>query len=139
VGTGSRTPSGGSILCLERASGDTVWAAGPDVDAMIAAFGPEDVEAAGFSCQGFRQGDVDGDGQDELVVRFCHGLHYPSCVCVIEADGSRVAQYANRGHLTGFVVQDVDADGTGPLDPAWLRSWLDGGSRFASGRAVPAD
>jgi hypothetical protein len=111
VGTGSATPDGGRLLCLERATGDTGWSVGPDVDEVVRAFGPEIVGAAGFAAGGMEPADVDGDGQTELVVRFVHGLYYPCCLCLVDRDGNLLRQYANRGHFDGFLVEDVDADG----------------------------
>ena len=111
MGTGSNTPDGGRLFCLERATGDTVWSAGPDVEAVTRAFGPEIVGAASFSCSRFEAADIDGDGDNELVVRFVHGLYYPCCICLIDRDGNLISQYANKGHLTDFLVEDLDSDG----------------------------
>jgi len=111
MGTGSATPDGGRLICLERATGDTVWSVGPDVEAVVRAFGPEIVGAAGFSTSRFEPMDMDGDGEYEMVIRFIHGLYYPCCICLIDRDGNLLRQYANKGHLIDFLVEDIDADG----------------------------
>ena len=112
VGLGSQTSDGGRLLCLERATGDTLWTMAPDIDEVVAAFGEEIVLAAGFSCNHLTPIDWDGDGTTELVVHFVHGLYYPAVVCVIDAEGRRLGQYANKGHLYGWLVVDLDRDGS---------------------------
>lgn len=111
VGLGAKSPEGGKVLCLERATGDTVWTVGPDVDAILRAFGPEIVGAANFSATLPRCGDFNGDGEPELVVRFVHGLYYPCAMVRIDRDGRRVAQYVNKGHVADYDVMDYDEDG----------------------------
>lgn len=111
VGTGSNTSNGGRLLCLDRASGDTIWSVEPDLRVLIEAFGADVVGAAGFSCSVFKPADVDGDGVPELIVRFVHGLYFPSCLCLVDKEGKRLAQYANKGHLRDFIAEDLDGDG----------------------------
>lgn len=111
VGLGVETPDGGSLLCLERASGDTLWSVRPDMDALIRAFGEDDVLAANMGCHRLLNGDMDGDGTPEAVVLFIHGMLYPAAVCVVDAHGRRLSQYANKGHLNDLVVIDLDGDG----------------------------
>ncbi len=111
VGLGSKSPDGGRLLCLERATGDTIWSVGPDIEAVVRAFGPEIVNAANFSARGLKTANLDGDGTPDLVVNFMHGPYYPSVLAWIDRDGNRVAQYANKGHLTDYTVVDCDGDG----------------------------
>ena len=111
VGTGSQTPDGGKLLCLEKATGDTLWSVTPDDQALVEAFGPEIVGDATFSCSLFREADVNGDGVPELVVRFVHGLYYPCCLCLVDRNGQVLAQYTHRGHLRDFLAIDLDVDG----------------------------
>jgi len=111
LGLGSETTAGGRLLCIDRASGDTLWSAGPDIAAMVDAFGAETVQAANFNCADLRPVDLDGDGVEEVAVRFIHGLLYPAAICVIDRDGRRRSQYANRGHISSLLVVDLDGDG----------------------------
>ncbi|MCP4572699.1 MAG: helix-turn-helix domain-containing protein [bacterium] len=111
VGLGSKSLAGGRLLCLKRATGDTLWSVGPDVDAIRRAFGSEIVDAANFSVSRCASGDFDGDGEPDLVVNFTHGFYYPGVLVWIDRDGRRLGQYANKGHIYGMVVFDNDDDG----------------------------
>lgn len=111
VGLGSATSDGGRLLSLERATGDTLWVLEPDLEEVVAAFGAPDVRAANFRCTDFTPLDTDGDGQLEIAVRFTHGLYYPSVLCLVDRVGHRLGQYANKGHLYGLQVVDLEQDG----------------------------
>lgn len=111
VGLGSKSPAGGRVLCLERTTGDTVWSVGPDVDAVVRAFGPADVYAANFRATIPRTANLDGDGTPDLVIRFIHGLYYPCVMAWIDQSGRLVAQYANKGHVADYKVIDCNGDG----------------------------
>lgn len=107
----NRSPDGGRLLCLERASGDTVWSVEPDIAAIERAFGPEDLRGANFSATRAAILDVDGDGEDELAVRFTHGRFYPCALLLIDRDGNVLGQYASKGHVLRMLVTDLDNDG----------------------------
>ncbi len=111
VSLGRRAPGSGSLLCLNRASGDTIWSIAPDIAAVVRAFGAEDVMASKFSCRKLLVADLDGDGDPEIIAPFSHGKYYPFLLCTVRSDGTLRAQYAHKGHLYGFVVDDYDADG----------------------------
>lgn len=111
VGLGSQTPDGGQLLCLERASGDTLWTLRPDVAAMVRAFGEADVLAAPFNCCRPAVADLDGDGRKELIVQFVHGRYYPNAICAVDETGRLLGQYAHKGHLSDWAVCDLDGDG----------------------------
>lgn len=112
VGTNRRAEGGGSLLCLERATGDTAWTVKPDLDALLKAFGREDVMAAQFSCSpASTVANLDGDDTPEFVTGFMHGKYYPFAICIVEADGSVRGQYSHKGHLNTFLVTDLDQDG----------------------------
>lgn len=111
VGTSHAAPEGGRLLCLERASGDTVWAVEPDIPAVVRAFGPEHVMSARFTCQRPQVADLDGDGLPEVIAPFVHGKYFPHAICVVNDDGLLRAQYANKGHVYDIEVVDLDGDG----------------------------
>ncbi len=111
VGLGSETPSGGRLLNLNRANGDTIWSVGPDIPAIVRAFGQEDVLATNFQCSKVLQIELDGDPSTELAVIFTHGRLYPLALCAVDDDGRRLSQYANKGHLGDFLITDLDEDG----------------------------
>jgi len=111
IGTNRECADGGRAYCLARASGDTVWSVGPDLDAMFRALDRDDVLAAGFSCKLGRIADLDGDNDPEFVVGFLHGLYYPYAVCLIDKTGHLRSQYVNKGHVYDLLIADIDADG----------------------------
>jgi hypothetical protein len=105
------SPTGGALTCVDRASGKELWMVRPDIDAMVAAFGEDDVLAADFSCRTYGYPDIDGDGTPEILVRFTHGLYYPTAVCLVDAQGNRRSQYATKGHVLALEYEDIDGDG----------------------------
>ncbi|MEN8007805.1 MAG: helix-turn-helix transcriptional regulator [Candidatus Krumholzibacteriota bacterium] len=111
VATDRTAPDGGEVRCLKRATGELVWSVGPDIPALVAAFGEEDVLAAKFSCRLFGYADLDGDGLPEVLVRFTHGRYYPTAVCTVERDGTLRSHYAVKGHVMDLRNQDLDGDG----------------------------
>lgn len=111
VYTGHESPDGGKLLCLDRASGDTIWSVEPDVAAIERAFGPEDLRGSGFGAMPAGVLDVHGDGEKEVAVRFTHGRFYPTALCLVDRNGRVLGQYASKGHILGMVVTDLDNDG----------------------------
>jgi hypothetical protein len=111
VALSRKAPGGGALRCLDRRSGDVLWEVEPDLDAMIAAFGEEDVMAAGFSCRLYGFPDVDGDGEAEVLVRFVHGLYYPSAAVIVDRHGNQRSHYAAKGHILHLEGVDLDGDG----------------------------
>jgi transcriptional regulator with XRE-family HTH domain len=111
IGLTSQYPASGRLRCLDRATGDTIWTLDPDLDALCAAFDPEDVVSHQFGCNSMTVCDLNGDGDPELVVNFLHGKYYPDAVCIVDRDGRLQSQYGNRGHLAELLVVDLDADG----------------------------
>lgn len=111
VGMGGQTFSGGRILNLERATGDTLWTFGPDIDAIVRAFGEEDVLGVNFGCNRAFPADLDGDGEPELVVQFTHSRFYPTAICALDRTGKMLGQYAHKGHIYESLIEDLDADG----------------------------
>ena len=111
IGLNNETPAGGRILCLDRANGDTIWSAGPDITLIEEAFGRTLVRKANFSCNEVKFGNIDGSGDTDIVARFTHGHSFPCCLIWFDQDGRRRAQYTNRGHLADYVVKDLDGDG----------------------------
>jgi len=111
VGSDSKTFGGGQLMCLARATGDTLWSAGPDIDAVVRAFGPDLVEKANFTCDQLQFGDLEGAGKVDLLVRFSHGKYFPCCLCRIDQGGVPISQYVNKGHIRSFFAKDLDGDG----------------------------
>ncbi|MBU8871759.1 MAG: helix-turn-helix domain-containing protein [Gemmatimonadales bacterium] len=115
VGLGSTTPSGGRLLNLNRATGEVIWSVSPDIDAIVRAFGEQDVLSTNFRCKNVFPIELDGDPATELVVVFFHGRFYPVALCAIDDDGRLLHQYAHKGHLGDFLVTDLDGDGRDEL------------------------
>ena len=111
VGVGGQTPGGGHLLNLDRATGDTIWTAAPDIDAVVRAFGAEDVEGVNFHCIKADAADLDGDGEPELIAQFLHGKFYPFVICALDRQGRILGQYANKGHVHQSLILDLDGDG----------------------------
>jgi len=111
VATGRTSPDGGEVQCLDRTTGEVLWSVGPDIDALIAAFGEDDVMAAKFSCRLYGYPDLEGDGEPEVLVRYTHGLYYPSAVCAVGRDGTLRSHYAVKGHVMDLRYEDLDGDG----------------------------
>lgn len=111
VATGGKTDIGGLLLNLNRATGDTIWAIRPDIEAAVRAFGPEDVSAANFGCLDFYTAELDGAGVPELVVYWRHEMYYPALLTAVSERGVLKCQYANRGHILDIVITDLDQDG----------------------------
>ena len=105
---------GGYMAGLDRATGRTLWRVRPDLDALAAAFG-EDAYSANYSCSHLTSPDLDGDGEPEIVVRFCHASLYPNALCFVGPGGELESQYASRGHIAGLHVVDLDRDGKDEL------------------------
>lgn len=111
IGLDSSTLVGGQLLCLDKATADTIWATKPDVEAIARAFGSEIVMKANFGFNYLTVGDLDGDGECEVIARATHGLYYPCAICVVDRNGTLTSQYANRGHILDILVTDIDSDG----------------------------
>lgn len=111
VSTNRLAPGRGQVICVEKATGDTLWAVSPDIPALIGAFGEEDVLSAEFGCRLIGPVDLDGDGRPAVLAYFTHGKYYPTALAVIDEGGRRVSQYSHRGHLFDILVDDLDSDG----------------------------
>jgi transcriptional regulator with XRE-family HTH domain len=111
VGFNSRAPGGGRLLALDRATGQQVWEMQPDLDQLIRALGEDMVAPATMNCSSVNFLDVDGDGEQEMMVCFRHGLFHPSAICLVDREGRRVGQYAHKGHLLRALTADFDGDG----------------------------
>ncbi len=115
VGLYGDTVEGGCVKALDRETGITLWGVAPDIDAIARAFGEEIAFSANYSCTGVAMPDLDGDGIRELVIRFCHGLWYPTALCFVDADGKITSQYSHKGHLYDMLAADIDHDGKDEL------------------------
>jgi hypothetical protein len=111
VGLGSLAPGGGRLLALDRATGRQVWEMQSDVAQLIRALGEDMVTSALMTCRSVNFLDVDGDGQQEMLVCFHHGLYHPSALCLVDREGHLLGQYAHKGHLLVAVTADFDGDG----------------------------
>lgn len=135
VGLGSETGTGGRLLNLERATGDTLWVMEPDLEQVVAAFGEEDVRAANFICTDFKPFGLGSRNEQEIVVRFTHGLYYPAVLCLVGRDGTRLGQYANKGHIYGMQVVDLDEDG----EPELLATGTNNAKAYQGGTVMILD
>jgi transcriptional regulator with XRE-family HTH domain len=112
VGLGHDTPNGGKVLLLDGRKGATIWERSPDVELAARAFGHEILDnLAGFSQNQMRSVDLNGDGRPELAVSFFHIRHYPSCVMLIDRNGTVIGEYFNRGHVYDMLAVDLDGNG----------------------------
>ncbi len=102
---------GQPLRAVDRASGRVLWQAGPDLAQLQRSVGADMLAGATMGGKALDFGDVDGDGRQEIVVSFVHGRYHPTAVCLFDQDGSLLRQYANKGHLLGLLVADLDADG----------------------------
>ena len=109
------TPDGQNILALDRATGDTLWIAHPDLGAVRAAFGAEVFDGGNLSGSRLIPADLDGDGEPEIIAGFTHSSNYPFILCWIGRDGRIRGQYANHGHFNDLVAIDLDGDGKDEL------------------------
>ena len=99
-----------NLYCIDRRTGAPIWEVGPDIDALTAAFGWEDVFAGKMQYRKSRAADLDGDGHPELIAEFNHSLYYPYAICRIDQRGHLLNQYANKGFVFDSAVLDVDGD-----------------------------
>jgi len=111
VGRRADTPEGGRLVALSTSSGDTLWEVKPRTEPFFAAFDSATVGAACFDCVEIWPSDIDGDGLQEIVAYFKHTRYYPSCLCLIDRDGTLLRQYCHRGFLYAFCIEDLDDDG----------------------------
>jgi hypothetical protein len=114
------------LVAIDRRSGRVLWTVVPDLQEMRDAFGPEIMDAGSMSPARLVVADLFADHEPVLVVLFHHSLYYPASLCVVDARGRSLAQYANKGHIFEMHVADLDRDGTSELvvlgtnnDPAY--------------------
>jgi len=115
MGLGPRSPEGGRLLCLDRASGRQRWEAEPDRGPIVGAFGEEVVSAGNFTCLRLVPVDLDGDGVMEIAASFRHVPYYPTAICLFDRHGHRLRQYATKGWVFDMTVTDLDRDGAKEL------------------------
>ena len=112
---------------VRRATGKRITSYAIDEAPVRAAFGGDVLaESDGFGCAEIRFLEYDGDAGREVLIRYTHNQYYPGAVAVYEADGTPLAQYVNRGHISTLLINDIDADGRDELlalgtnnDPAY--------------------
>ena len=70
--------------------------------------------------------DLYGDGDPVVVVNFRQAVYYPTCLCVVDRRGRRLAQYSSKGYIYEMLAVDLDGDGKDVLvaagtnnDPAY--------------------
>ena len=110
VGLGADGEDGGGVFLLNAITGGVMWRSFLDVDHVRAAFGPESVDGARFIAVKAFFPDLDGDGQQEVVVTHMHGLWYPQSLLFLDREGRLLGQYDHRGHLYDALIVDLDRD-----------------------------
>jgi transcriptional regulator with XRE-family HTH domain len=119
--------AGGRLVVRDLARGDSLWAYSPD-PAPVRALYPDDIASTGtFSpnaahstgraCDRLVFADFDGDGDDDLAMRWQWEPWYPSLVEWLVRDRGRPGHFRRRGayYTSGRVqsVRAVDVDGDG--------------------------
>lgn len=112
VGLRGDASDGGSALLLDMSDGDTIWTVKPHQDRMRAVYGDTLLTSgAGFVALRHEAVDIDGDHEPELALIFNHDRFCPTCVILVERDGTRIGQYDHKGHFYDLLTEDIDADG----------------------------
>lgn len=112
VGLRGDASDGGRALLLDMRTGDRIWEIAPRQDRMRAVYGDTLLTSgAGFVALRHEAVDIDGDHEPELALIFNHDRFCPTCVILVERDGTRIGQYDHKGHFYDLLTEDIDGDG----------------------------
>jgi len=73
---------------------------------------PEEEVFNGFQVDGIYPADVDGNGDNELLVVFVHHTWHPCKLMVFDVDGRVLAEYWHPGYIRTLAVDQVGEDET---------------------------
>jgi serine/threonine protein kinase len=102
---------GGSLFVRDRRTGKLLWDIRPDYAALRDLFGEQRAQVGSYRCRSIQFGDLDGDGEMEVIGRFCHEWWFPTYVVICRADGSRMGTYHSMGVVYEVLIKDIDGDG----------------------------
>lgn len=112
VGLAADGDDGGQILLIDGRTGKTRWAVEPDIQQVMAAFGPDNAFARRcFIAVAATPVDLHGNGEPVLAAGFMHDWYAPYSIVTVNKDGSVLGQYDHWGHLYEFASYDLDDDG----------------------------
>ncbi len=109
---------GGTTFAVDAPTGRILWTLRPPYEQLAAVFGENLARAGSYGNAKFHHGagnmlfgNVDGSGDEELILMFHHETRYPAYVDIVACDGTRIGSYLNWGHLYAGAVADLDDDG----------------------------
>ncbi len=95
---------GRGTLYMFNAMGQLIWNV---ILADDSVFWPDN----SFSIEAIRCGDVDDDGNKEIVVLLNHVPWFPAIIAVVSADGIVKGKYYHPGHIKSLKLEDIEGDG----------------------------
>lgn len=98
--------AGGRLICLS-ATGKKRWSFSAGQQAV---FGSTTYSAE-YRIYGIASSDLDGDGNEEIVIIATNVSLFPSRLIVLRSDGTELGQYWHSGHLSDIRLHDVNGDG----------------------------
>jgi transcriptional regulator with XRE-family HTH domain len=110
-GLSGDTPDTGRLFARRSGDGKELWHDTPNFVETSRVFGSVGGEPPGYGVRDIDVGDIDGDGQPEIVARFGHNLWYPNYVRTYRCDGTVMGTYYNCGAIYDTRVIDLDNDG----------------------------
>lgn len=116
IGFYGHAEDGALVWRVNAITGQRVASYHLDESPVHAAFGAAILsQGQSFSCSSITPLDLDGDGGDELAIKFIHRKYYPTCLVAFDAEGNQLAHYVNRGHIINLHAEDLDGDGRDEL------------------------
>lgn len=100
----------GRVFACAVPRGNLLWESIPD-NAELAAVYPAGVWEGGFNVYSQVYADMDGDGDEELVVSRKHLTWYPAYAEIFDRTGKRRGIYYIEGHIYDMEAVDIDDDG----------------------------
>ncbi len=102
---------GGRVFIKDIRTGKDLFVAEADAPALDCVFGGAVLSAGGFTARNASLGDICGDDEPELVIRYIHGRYYPSFISFYDSSRRRIGTYYHFGHFNDVHLDDIDGDG----------------------------